>query len=270
MNIAMRTILGLSLAACSSSPIDPAEEQIAADGTEGMAAATQSTSLAGVVFDGVSVSDPLAAAGQLGAPGQLWPSGCSTRSRDTADPAVVHLGFADCTGPFGLVQIDGTATVTFSAGAGGRLHVVFASVDLTAGGSPITLSATADLSFPSATTREVLWQGSWTHTNLAGALVAHTSDVTIAVDTVSGCRTMDGSAATTVAGRQVDSTLRSYEICHDLVTGAEGCPGGSVVHTGEPSGKVVTLQYDGGDVAEVTGPRGETFQVALACASIGS
>ncbi len=271
MTDAMRAVLAFSLpavlAACSG-PVDPIEEQIAADGSEGMAASTQSTSLAGVVFDGVSVADPAEAAGQLGAPGQLWPSGCVTRARDAVEPDVVHVTFADCSGPFGLLDIDGEVTVTLSAGPAGALHVAFAGLGLTAGGGPVTFSATADTTFPTLTMREVVWQETWLRTDAAGELVTHDSDVTLAVDTLAGCRTLDGSARTTVADRQVDSTLRGYRICHDL-TGAEGCPSGSVIHTGEPSGKVVTIAYDASDTAHVTGPKGDTFEVALGCASIG-
>jgi hypothetical protein len=273
MNIAKRTVLGFSLtaavAACNSAPIDPAEEQIAADGNQGMMASTQSTALAEVVFEGVSVSDPLQAAEQLGAPSQLWPSGCTTRSKDPTDPDSAHVTFADCTGPFGLVHIDGDEEVTFSSSAAGALHVAITGVNLGAEGAPIAFSATADVTFPTATTREVVWQGSWSRTNEAGDVVDHTSDLMIAVDIVAGCRTLDGTALTTVAGRQVDSTLRGYRVCRYLTTGAEGCPSGSVIHTGEPSGKVVTLDFDASDVAQVTGPAGDTFEVALACVSIG-
>jgi hypothetical protein len=273
MTDAMRALLAFPLTAvlagCTSGPIDPTEEQIAADGTEGMAASTQSTSLADVVFDGVSVSDPADAAGQLGAPGQLWPSGCVTRAGDATDPLVVHVTFEGCTGPFGLVDIDGEETVTFSAGAAGALHVVLVGVHLAAGGGPIGFTATADVTFPTVTTRAVVWQATWSRTNAADAVVVHSSDVAISVDTLAGCRTLDGTAMTTVADRQVDSSLRGYRICHDLTTGAEGCPTGSVVHTGEPSGKVLTVDYDASDVAEVTGPKEDTFVMALGCVSIG-
>lgn len=273
MNSVTRTILAFSLtavvAACNRAPVDPVEEQIAADGTQGMEASSQSTNLASVVFDGVSVSDPALAAGQLGAPGQLWPSGCTTRTRDATDAELVHVTFTDCTGPFGLLHLDGGEDVTFGPGTGGALQVALAGVNLTGSGRSISFSATASVTFPSATTREVVWEGNWSRTNDSGNVVIHSEDLKIADDLLAGCRTADGTAMTTVAGRQVDSSVRGYTVCHDLLTGAEGCPSGSVVHTGEPSGKVVTIDFDASDVAGVTGPSGDTFDVSLVCMFIG-
>lgn len=273
MTISIRSLLGFSFFALAAAgcgvAADPTEAQVAADGTQAMMASSQSTSLASVVFAGVSVTSPLEAAAQLGTAPQLWPAGCVTCAGDPIDPEVVHVTFDDCTGPFGLVHIDGEEVVTFSAGAVGALHVAFTGVNLTANGEPIAHSATADIRFPSSSTRDVVWQGSWTRTNEAGDTVSHISDVNLTVDLASGCSSSSGTAQTHVAGREVETTISGYELCRDSATGAEGCPTGSVTHTGKISNKTVTVTFDASSVAEVTGPRGNSFPVDLVCTPLG-
>jgi hypothetical protein len=258
-----------ALAAGCSASADPAETQVAADGTEAMMASTQSQSLASVVFEAVSVNDPIQAAAELTAPIHLWPSSCVTRSRDLTHFTLVHVTFHDCTGPFGLVHIDGEEDVTFSVGPSGALHAQITGMNLTANGNPVTYSASADITFPNPTTRSVVWQASWSRQNDAGDTVAHTSDLQVLVDLTAGCRTSDGTAITHVADRTVDTTVTDYKLCRDLVTGAEGCPSGTVVDTGRPLGRTVTVRFDASAVAQVTGPRGNTFDVPLVCTPIG-
>jgi hypothetical protein len=273
MTRAVRSVLGFALAILAAVgcgvAADPADMQVATDGAEALSATSQSISLANVVFDEVSVGDPVKAAAQLGMPGQLWPVGCVTRARDAADPEVVHVTLNDCTGPFGLVHIDGGERVTLSLGAMGTLHVAIVGESLTANGRPVTFSASADVTFPSLTTRSVVWQGSWTRVDDAGETLTHTSDLQITVDLTANCRTSNGSATTTVATRKVDTTFTGYKLCRDAASGAEGCPSGTVTHIARPSGRTVTVAFDDSSVAAVTGPRGNTFSVDLTCTSIG-
>jgi hypothetical protein len=269
MNITSRILAGFALTAlvagCGNGgeATDAAEEQLATDGTEAMSASSQSTNLASVVFEGVTQTDPTKAAGELGAPTKLWPAGCVTRAKDPTNPNVVDVTFNDCIGPFGLVHLNGTEIVTFSPGSNGALHVNITGKDLTANGKPITYSADADVTFSGAQ-RNVVWHGSWTRTTEKGLTVAHTSDLTIDVDTSAGCSTSNGTAQTTVESRGVNTTITGYEVCRDS-TGAIDCPTGSVTHTGKLSGKTVTIKFDGSDVADVTGPAGHTFDVPLIC-----
>jgi hypothetical protein len=258
-----------SLAMGCGAGTDPAESQVAADGTQGMMASSQSQSLAAVVFEHVSTSDPGKAAAELAAPTVLWPSGCVTRSLDTTYPNVVHVHFNDCTGPFGLVHIDGEELVTFSTAPSGALRAQLTGVSLMANGQPVTYSVTADVFFPSATTRNVNWNGSWSRTNDAGDPVSHHADVQIAIDLTAACRTANGTATTAVAGRTVDTTVTNFQVCRDLTTGMEGCPSGLVVHTGRPQGRTVDVHFDASATAQVTGPRGNMFDLPLVCTPIG-
>jgi hypothetical protein len=272
MNASRGIPLGVAVAligaGCDES-IDPAESQVAADGTQAMMASSQSQSLASVVFENVSVSDPLKAAAELAAPKVLWPAGCVTRTKDFVNPFVVHVTFNNCVGPFGLVHINGEEVVTFSVGMNGALRAHILGVNLTANGTSIAHAATADITFQSASARTVVWQGSWLRVDDAGDIVAHSSDLEVAVDLAAGCRTSNGTAGTHVATRTVDTTVTDYRICSNQKTGAEGCPSGTVVDTGRPQGRTVTVHFDGSATAQVTGPRGNTFGLPLLCVPNG-
>lgn len=266
MKATILPLLGISLslfaAGCVGISVDGAESQVAADGDEGVAASAQSTDLASAVFEDVSVTDPAMATAQLAMPSQLLPSSCVTRAM--TGPNQITVTFRDCTGPFGLVHIDGQETVTLASAPGGALQATIEGVSLSANGKPISHSATAVISFPGATTRAVAWDGSWQRTNDLGQVVAHTSDLRISLDLASGCRTIDGTAQTHVDAREVNTTITGYQLCHGT-TGQEGCPSGAVDHVGVTSGKTVQIQFDGTAEAEVTGPRGDRFQVPLVC-----
>ncbi len=270
MNASIRTILGFSLttlvAGCGAgNGADAAESQVASDGNEGMAASAQSINMASVVFENVSIADPAKAAVQLAMPSQLWPSGCVTRAQTSQSE--VTITFNDCTGPFGLVHLDGEEIVTFSAAPGGALEADIDGMSLTANGKPVTQSAIAIITFPSSTTRAVAWKGSWQRTDDLGDVVQHTSDLTISVDLSTGCSSSSGTAQTNVASREVNTTISGFQICHST-SGEEGCPSGAVDHVGVTSGKTVQIKFDGTDQADVTGPRGDTFQVPLVCVAL--
>jgi hypothetical protein len=116
------SVLGCAVlcGACGSDKED--DSQLASDGTESVAAAQQSTHLTHGVFAGLgaaAMTDPKAAADDGAASPYVWPAGCVTKAKDASNPALVHVTFASCTGPFGLVKITGGVDVTFSLGTDG-------------------------------------------------------------------------------------------------------------------------------------------------------
>lgn len=44
-----------------------------------------------------------------------------------------------------------------------------------------------------------------------------------------------------------------------------GCPTGEVVHANQVNGKTLTVQFDGSNQAQVTTPKGVTFDKAMTC-----
>ncbi|HVY44795.1 MAG TPA: hypothetical protein VHB21_02905 [Minicystis sp.] len=238
-----------------------ASEALASDGAEVSAASAQAMHLDSVVFSSVSSADPAKATEQASASDAVWPPGCV--SREKIAPNQVEVTFADCTGPFGLVHLDGDEIATFSAGASpGVLHVDVASSNLSANGKSIDHHASADLTFPSATEIDVAWKGGWSHVTSDGRDVEHASDLSIVVDLASSCVTANGSGDTTVDGRGVSSDIQDYQVCG----GASGdaCPTGAIDLKADESGAELTIQFDGSSDAEVTAGSRD-FSVPLVC-----
>lgn len=261
--------LGALFAACAGTTDDDDGDQVADDGVEVITSASQAIEVGSLAFDPVSQSDPATAADEVVAnTSGLGSPSCVTKTKDAAEPRVVHITFADCTGPYGLVHVKGEVKVTFSAGGVSLLHAEIAGVDLTANDKPIAFDATAEIA-PAADGRDVAWKAHWSRTTDEGLAVDHSSELTVKGDTTAGCPSIDGSATTTVtqgdgAGRGVDSTFTAVKLCKNP-DGALACPSGTVKHTGETSGASVTCAYDGSATAKVTGPAGRTWDLALAC-----
>lgn len=264
--VAVLSMLGITVVGCHKAPVENADEesqQLAADGNESSAAAAQSTHIGNLVFASVTKADPATAATDVASAPKLWPAGCVTRVKDAANPLLVHITFNECTGPFGLVHLNGGEDVTFSKTPAGVLHADFQSVALTANGKPITHTASADITVM-GNDRQVDWNGHWQRVNDRGDEVQHDSQLTILVDVFAGCRTANGTATTTVATREVDTTVKDYKVCRNPTTDVDGCPFGVVTHTHKATGKTVTIDFDGSAKATVNAV-GDTFQVPLVC-----
>jgi hypothetical protein len=245
--------------------VDQATQLLSSDGATATDTNAQSTSaLSDAALEVVAAPDPVAAAGALAAaPGEPVDGKCRTRQKDPTDPQTVIITLNDCTGRFGRHHVSGTEIVHFTQGEGATLHADFHSQSLTFDGRPANHTASADITFGGAT-RHVVWQGAFDTVSEQGEAVAHSSDLTIDVDTTSHCRTRNGSAQTTVGGREVNSSIQGIQTCRDA-DGDMGCPSGTIVHTREPSGKQVTVAFDGTDQATVTTARGATFEAPLTC-----
>jgi hypothetical protein len=261
------SILGATAFGChKAQPIENADEesqQLAADGNESSAASAQSTNIGNLVFASVTKQDPAAAATDVASAPKLWPSGCVTRVKDAQNPLLVHITFAECTGPFGLVHLTGGEDVTFSKSPAGMLHADFQSVNLTANGKPVTHTASADI-IVMGNDRQIDWNGHWQRVNERGDEIQHDSQLTILVDVLAGCRTANGTATTAVATREVGTTVKDYEVCRNAATGVDGCPTGVVTHTHKATGKTVTIDFDGSTEATVNAV-GKTFELPLIC-----
>lgn len=267
--VALFLVLGGAAAGCQSAAgadsVDQATQALSTDGATVIDASDQSTSaLTDATFDAVPSADPGAAADALAAaPAADVDAKCRSRAKDPGDPHTVIITLTDCTGRFGKRHVSGTERVHFTLGADGVLHADFTSQGLTVDGRAATHTASADITFASGA-RHVAWQGAWDTTSAGGEAVAHTSDLTIDVDTATHCRTRDGSALTTIGSREIDTTIQGLKTCRDA-DGDAGCPTGEVTHTGKVSGKVVTVAFDGSDLATITTPKGATFEKQMTC-----
>ena len=245
--------------------VDQATQLLSEDGAEAVTSSDQSTSeMTDLTLEATSMADPTAAADALLAvPADPADASCRTRARDPNDPATVIITLTDCTGRFRARHVSGKEIVHFSMGAGGVIHADFHSEGWTVDGRPASHTASADITVNGAE-RDVTWQGAWQRTNDRGTPVSHTSDLTIKVDTLARCRTRNGTSTTTIGDRVIDSQLQDVKVCRDAA-GEPRCPTGTVVHTSRANGRSITVRFDGTANAEVTGPRGGTFDRPLDC-----
>jgi hypothetical protein len=236
--------------------------QESADTVEANASSAQDSHFSQLFAANVTSADPAAAA-DANAPSipAFYPASCAKRTKMSATE--VKITFTDCTGPFGLVKVNGALLATFTAGTGGAVHVTVASQDLTANGHAVTESGAGDVTVSGAT-RIVAWQGAWTRENAAGETVAHTSDLTITIDSAAQCASVDGTAKTSVASREIDAKITGYKICK-LADGGNGCPWGSVDFTRVTTRRTFAVDFDGSSQAKVTGPNGGSIEVPLVC-----
>jgi hypothetical protein len=265
---AIITMLGVMGPSCHKreNTVDNADEEsqeLATDGGESAAASAQSTHLGNIVFSAVASQDPAIASSNLSASTKLWPPGCVTRAKDMANPLLVHMTFNECTGPFGLVHLNGVEDVTFSKSPNGGLRATLQSVNLSANGKPVNHTATADITVMGAD-RQVVWNGHWARTTEKGIAVDHESSLTIQVDITTECRTSTGTAKATVGAREVDTEINEYKVCRNPATSADECPTGTVTHTAKSTGRTLTVDFDGSNEATVEA-QGKSFSIPLVC-----
>jgi hypothetical protein len=204
------------------------------DSIDSAASAAQASHLDYTMLVNAPTTDPQAAAAALTAK-EFWPTGCSTSAPDAANPLLVRIHLTDCNGPFGVAHWSGDLAVTFSQGTGGALHLHGESSNMTAGVHPASWTRDADIDV-NGDTRTVTGTGSWTRTNDRSEVTSHTSSYTITIDAAAQCRTVNGTATSTIGGRTVDSTFDNYKICRVACTSCsvaspDGCPSGLVSNT---------------------------------------
>jgi hypothetical protein len=263
--LALSLVLAVGCASVGDEATDTATQELASDGTEAVTASDQGTiDMTDATFEVVSAADaPTVADALVAAPGDPIGGKCRSRAKDPSDPSTVIITLTHCTGRFGNRDVSGTEIVHFTMGTAGVIHADFHSENLTVNGKPASHTATADITV-SGTTRTIAWQGAWERVNDKELTVTHTSDLTIVVDTSTRCRTRNGTATTHVGPREISTEITNLQVCRDA-SGTPGCPTGEVVHTNKANGKTVAVSFDGTNQAEVTTPKGLTFEKALVC-----
>lgn len=185
------------------------------------------------------------------------PEGCLTIEREAN---VVTYTFDACTGPWGLVELNGQEIATFTDGPEeGSIAITLQSKDLEANAHPIDHQADVLVSFPDESSRRVAWKGGFTTASSKGTPIAHTSDLVFTVD-AQDCRTANGVTTGSVGDRGITVTYEELTRCG----GRNMCPAGSVTAENK-AGLTTSIEFDGSDTAVVTGPRGREWEVPMLC-----
>jgi hypothetical protein len=188
------------------------------------------------------------------------PAGCITTT--IAANVATHV-FKDCTGPYGLVGFNGTVTSTYAKTAG-SLTITHQATDFKINNATITGSRTVVYTLSGGVISKTR-TGSWTGTTGKGKPITHNASWTATYDIAAKCVTRDGSATTSVGGREHSVTIDNYKRCG---IGSLGCPeSGTVVLQRTKAGESlsVTIEFLGGRQYRVTGPNGRTATRGLIC-----
>jgi len=243
LRLASLVLAVTALAACSRGDLDSAE-----DADESATVTSAESALTVELSDEVgqpvsATSEALAQAAAARVPTRMTPSGCVTA---TPSGATVTYVLTNCTGPWGLVKVNGTLTAVYSRGMGGAVQVVITGNGIKANNATFDVNATVNATQAAGVKRAQVVSQS-TGTGPRGATIERNGSYTVTWDAATECLTLDGTWQTTVARRQASTVVTAFKKC------AGACPaaGGSIVYTGA-FGNVVTVTYDGSATAQWT------------------
>lgn len=243
----------LSLGACRDRDSDAAE--LTADASN---ASQAEASLLAATVDGAAASTVAPATAETAAafiaaraPARYSPSGCVTV---TQTGLTVTLGFAQCTGPRGLRELDGTMSIVVSSGTGGAIVFDASAVDFQIGSATLDIDATATYTVNGGTSTLAVSTAT-TGIGPLGYEIAHTGDYTATWD--ASCVSIDGAWATE-RGEASRSTTASVMRCLDQ------CPRGTITRT-TVARRVIELSFDGTSTARWSASDGRSGSFGLAC-----
>jgi hypothetical protein len=250
---------------CGKEEVDNSTEAkaLAEDAGEANGAGDASTALASIpalnLKTAADVTNEATAAKAASTNMGVWfkPAGCI---KAVQSGALVTYTFSNCTGPLGLVAVNGKLEATFSITTGG-VQISVKSNGLKIGNTSVTQSGGATVTFD-GTKRTLKWNGSYKGKTARGGLaLTHSSSVTAEYDTANGClKIPTGTGITTIDARKVTTTISSYERCGNAWT----CPkAGTITATSSKSGLSISIKYLGSGQATLTGPSGKTWDYKM-------
>jgi hypothetical protein len=221
-------------------------------GSDGQSLATQSLTMGGA---SIHLADNTTA----GNAGYFFqPAGCIQATQDTANQTVTYV-FSGCTGPLGLVSLNGTIDASYQVAAGQL------TIDFTATGFQINRAtidswqATAVIT-TSGQQRTMTWNASLSGTTGRGRHFDRTNQKTVSWTVGVECVSASGQSSGDILGAHLQTTVVSWQRC------AEACPqaGSEISVKNLDKGDTIDIKYDGGASAELT-LDGKSMEIGLAC-----
>lgn len=208
-----------------------------------------------------STSAPVDAATWLEDHGKqaFLPDGCARTAREAA---VVTFHLDHCTGPGRQAVIDGALRFAFSQVEAGQLRVdVTGEEGLTLHGSPYAYVADGVLRRAGDRT-ELDWHASSSGTTKRGREFEHETRYTARFDRATRCLSLSGTLEARVDRTELEIRAEGLEVCE------QSCPKSGRLEAelkGRRGKLEASVEFDGTDRVSVTGPRGRTRRVAIAC-----
>jgi hypothetical protein len=222
-------------------------------GSNGTSVATASSSAGD---GGLQVQDNTITSSNVG----TWfiPAGCIQATVDPTNQKATYV-FTACTGPLGLVELDGTVDVTWTSTATG-LTLAYAAQGFKINHSTIdSWQATAVIT-ASGADRHMTWSAQLSGTTARGRSFTRTNNKVIDWTVGQPCISVSGESDGTVTGVELKTTIVSYSRC------AAECPqaGSEISVVDEQDHDTLDIKYSGGDEAVLT-INGRSSDIALAC-----
>lgn len=247
-----------AVAGCGGSAAVSADAEVAADSTDTADAISALTSVSSEGVDAQAsgaTSASIATAAATGAAGRLFPASCVVKN---VVGNVATLTMTSCTGPYGLLNINGTLTATYmltGSGAGATLKVDLAGTAIKVNGATLNVATSATLS-GTANSRSASVTSTTQATTARGNVITHAGMYNSTWDGM--CLTLSGSFATKAGANSYATTITDYKKC------LNACPTqGSVTFVGVAN--TLTITYSGGRSAKLVVNGGAAQDVNLLC-----
>lgn len=189
----------------------------------------------------------------------LYPASCVTK---TAEGASVHAEYDHCTGIFGYSDINGGIDATLEVTGECQLRAdITDSGNFTNHERSYSYDATADILVRPGE-RDVQWNAHWKGTTRYDQSIEQNGSWHFVYQLSTGCYDFEGSAEGKLDGTPYEYEVEDLSICEDE------CPSkGTVVALwdGKHAELELTVEFDGSDVAKVTGWSGRVFEVEMVC-----
>jgi hypothetical protein len=221
--------------------------------SSGQSVATASTSSAGALrpLDNTTTSSN-------GVGSWFEPAGCLQATIDSTTSTATYV-FHACTGPLGLVELDGTVDVTWTAAAG-SLTLNYSAQGFRINRATIDSWKAMALVTASGSARHMVWSAQLSGTTGRGRAFTRTNDKTLDWTVGQPCITVSGQSDGTILGVELKTTIDSFSRC------AAECPqaGSEITVENVRSGDTVDIRYSGGPDAVLT-VSGRATDIGLAC-----
>jgi hypothetical protein len=186
------------------------------------------------------------------------PAGCVQTTIDVTGNKATYA-FNACTGPLGLVELNGTVDVTWSD-VPGQLTLNYEAHGFKINRSTIDSWTAVAVITDSGSARHMTWNAQLSGTTGRGRSFTRTNDKSIDWTVGQPCITVSGQSDGTIVGVELKTTIDSFSRC------AAECPqsGSEISVENVQNGNTVDIKYSGGPDAVLT-INGHSSDIALAC-----
>jgi hypothetical protein len=194
-----------------------------------------------------------------GNPGFFFqPAGCLQVTVDKVKEQASYV-FNGCTGPLGLVELNGTVDVGWST-TGGKLTITFSAADFHINRATITQWSAQAVVTANGSARELVWTGMLSGTTGSGRAFQRTNNKDLKWTVGVACLAISGQSTGNILKAKLQTSVIDYQRC------ADSCPqaGSEIQVKNLDNGDSIDIKYAGGPSATLT-LNGKSEQIGLAC-----